>query len=497
MPVKRKQQHSQKEIKEAAKILLWRRNLRNNLSPFIKQVFETVSAGDAYLHNWHIDCIAEHLEAVYKKQILRLIINIPPRYLKSISATVAFPAWVLGKNSSEKIMAASYSHFLAYKHSQDCRTVLQSEWYNQVFPNTILKFGQVEKRKFETIDQGHRTAVSVGGTTTGLGGNILIVDDPIDPEKSFSETERLKANRWLDLTFSTRLDDKKTGAIIIVMQRLHQDDCCGHAIKKDKDRWTVLKLPGEYQKRTIIEFKEVNNLGEVKKRKRTLKKNTLLHSDYEGRSEIEQQKKTLGTYGFSSQYQQNPTPEGGGIIKLEWFKRFKFTPSGTDIVKISQFWDTAQKPDEVLNSPWVCGTFISTYTAHYLVHVFRDWLNYPDGKKKVKDLHAKWKPNVIVIEDKSTGQSLLQELTGLPTLGFEPEGDKVTRLSTESPSVEAGNIYLPEHADWLFDFEEEIGLFPNSTYKDQADMFSMALRYFRLNHISSLITIRGAKSQVA
>ncbi len=493
--VSRTTPRGKREVLNAAKILLNRRACRDHLGPFIRNAFKVVSPGDKYLHNYHIDMVGEHLEAVFKKEILRLIINMPPRYLKSISTTVSFPGWCLGKQPSIKIMAASYSHFLAFKHSQDTRLLIESEWYQSLFPKTILRYGQIEKRKFETTAKGHRIATSVGGTTTGEGGEILIVDDPIDPEQSYSEAERLKANRWYDQTFSTRLDKKKTGAVIIVMQRLHQDDLCGHVLKNQGD-WTVLKIPGESKKREIFYYKFVSDLNEVKRRKKIRGRNSLLHPRYEGRFEIEQAKKTLGTYGFSSQYQQDPSPAGGGIIHLNWFKRFKFPPTGNEVIKTSQFWDTAQKSNEVLHSPWVCGTFLSTYTAHYLVHVFREWMTYPEGKRQVKNLDSKWKPNIIVIENKSTGQSLLQELAGLPTLGFEPEGDKVTRLSTESPAVEAGNYYLPIEANWLFDFEEEIQLTPNSTYKDQGDMLSMALKYFRLNHISSLINIGGSKSQV-
>ncbi len=480
----------------AARIVLERRACRNHLAPFIRGVFRIVSPADAYKHNWHIDLIAEHLEAVYNQEILRLIINIPPRYLKSISATVAFPAWVLGQNPSKRIMAASYSHFLSFKHSIDCRLVMESDWYKSIFPETVLRYGQIEKRKFETISKGHRIATSVGrgGTTVGEGGDILLVDDPVNPEQAYSEPERNTANRWYDQTYSTRLNDKKKGAIVIIMQRLHQNDLAGHVQKRDE--WTVLKIPGEFKKRTIFDLKVVDDLGQVKKTKKILKKDSLLHPKYEGQVEIERSKKTLGSYGYSAQYQQNPSPEGGGIIKLAWFKRYKVLPPLQDVVQITQFWDTAQKSNEVLNAPWVCGTWYSTYDHHYLVHIFRDWMDYPAGKRTVKILAAKWTPHQIIIEDKSTGQSLIQELTRLPVLPFEPVQDKITRLSTESGLVESGVIYLPEEAPWLFDFEEEIQLFPNSTFKDQADMLSMALKFFRTQFLSNQINIGAGQSSV-
>lgn len=480
----------------AAKVLLERRACRKNLSPFVKGVFSLVSPGDIYKHNWHIDLMCEYLEAVYKRQILRLMIHIPPRYMKSITATVSFPAWVLGKKPTETILAASYSHFLAYKHSLDCRLVLESDWYKAIFPDTDLKYGEVDKRKFVTTSKGHRLSTSVGGTTTGEGGNIILIDDPINPEQAYSEADRNRANRWFDQTVSTRLNDKKKGAVVIIMQRLHQNDVAGHVKSKSNGDWKILDIPGEYKKRTVFSFKSVDSNGQVKKRKKILKKDSLLHPRYEGRTEIERAKTTLGTYGFACQYQQNPAPEGGGIIKLKWFTRYKSLPDMLDVVQVTQFWDTAQKANEVVNAPWVCGTWFSTYTHHYLAHVFRDWMDYPTGKRTVSNLASKYKPHRIVIEDKSTGQSLIQELEGLPVLPFEPENDKVTRLSTEGALVESGVICLPEKAPWLFDFEEEIQLFPNSTFMDQADMLSMALKYFRTTYAINQIGISSWDSKV-
>jgi len=482
--------------KIAAKLLRHRRLCRSNLSPFVRGTFQIVSPGDQYKHNWHIDVICEHLEAVYKKQLFRLIINMPPRYMKSISASVAFPAWVLGQDPTQQIMCASYSHFLAFKHSGDCRLTVESPWYHSIFPNTKLQIGNIEKRKFETTAKGHRVSTSVGGSTVGLGGNILIVDDPIDPEQAYSELERERSNRWYDQTFSTRLNDKKTGAIIIIMHRLHQNDLCGHVLKKAADDWTVLKIPGEFKKKATYCVKSVTEIAGARKRKKHIKKDSLLHPDYEGRVEIERAKTTLGSYGYSSQYQQNPSPEGGGIIKLKWFGRYKSLPPMNEVVQVSQFWDTAQKSDEVLHAPWVCGTWYSTYTHHYLVHIYRDWMDYPTGKRTLKNLATKWKPHQIVIEDKSTGQSLIQEVAGLPTIPFEPDADKITRLSTESPLVESGIIILPEEANWLFEFEEEIQLFPNSTYKDQADMLSMALKFFRTRFLTNTINIGAGASSI-
>ena len=215
--------------------------LRENLSPFTQKVFSTVDPGTAYLHNWHVDLIAEHLQACYTGDITRLIINIPPRYLKSITVSVAFPAWVLGKDPTKKIVCASYAQNLSTKHSIDTRLVVNSPWYRQLFPHVKLVGDQNEKTKFVTSDRGFRFATSVGGTATGEGGDILIVDDPHSAAQASSEKERTNALEWFDQTFSSRLNDKKKGCIILVMQRLNEIDLTGHLKKSKAGKTSVLK----------------------------------------------------------------------------------------------------------------------------------------------------------------------------------------------------------------------------------------------------------------
>jgi predicted phage terminase large subunit-like protein len=184
----------------------------------------------------------------------------------------------------------------------------------------------------------------------------------------------------------------------------------------------------------------------------------------------------------------------GGIIDLDWFNRYRVLPSPSVWRSVLQFWDTAQKPDEINNAPWAGGTWIETIDGRlYLADVLVKWMNYPVGKRTVKNYGLKWNPHGIVLEDKSTGSSLLQELPEeyevegrgnrftIPVLGMDPsgEGDKIIRMSVETPAIEAGQVFLPEEAEWLLDFEKEVSTFPNSKLKDQVDMLSMSLKYFR------------------
>jgi hypothetical protein len=210
--------------------------LQSDFSTFIQRSFTTVSTSSDYRHNWHIDLIASKLEQCRKGEIKRLIINIPPRNLKSICASVAFPAWLLAHDPSAEIICASYGQELSHKHAMDTRNVMQSYWYQQLFP------ARLDKRKtaledFMTTKGGVRIATSVGGALTGRGGGFLIIDDPLKPTEAVSETQRNQVNNWYDGTLYTRLNDKVSGCIIIIMQRLHEDDLVGHVL--EQEGWEV------------------------------------------------------------------------------------------------------------------------------------------------------------------------------------------------------------------------------------------------------------------
>ena len=287
--------------------------LRNDLSSFIAKSFNTINPSVKYNHNWHIDLIAEYLKAVYNGEIKRLIINIPPRSLKSVCVSVAFPAWVLGKKPNSRIIVASYSEILSLKHSLDCRLIVSSKWFKDTFKDFELMQGQNEKHKFATTKNGYRFATSVGGSLTGEGGDILIVDDPHNPQQIMSDKYRQKTLDWFSNTFISRLNDKKNGVIIIVMQRLHQKDLVGYLLNKKENDWTILNIPA------IAEKDEIYSIGNFIKFRQ---KGEILHPSREGEKEIERIKKDMGSYVFSAQYQQKPIVKDGNMIKSEWIKRF-------------------------------------------------------------------------------------------------------------------------------------------------------------------------------
>ena len=216
--------------------------LRNNLTAFTQRCFQTVVPGQLFLANWHVEAITHQLERIRLGEIRRLIITLPPRNLKSICASVAFPAFMLGHDPALRIVCASYSQDLTAKHSRDCRAVIESAWYKQLFRRTRIDPRKNTEAEFETTARGYRLGTSVGGTLTGRGGNLIIIDDPLKPAEAMSETKRAAVSEWYDTTLSSRLDQKTEDAIVLIMQRLHVDDLVGHVLEKNP-AWTHLNLP--------------------------------------------------------------------------------------------------------------------------------------------------------------------------------------------------------------------------------------------------------------
>ena len=265
---------------------------------------------------------------------------------------------------------------------------------------------------------------------------------------------------------STRLNDPKTGAKVIIQQRCHEDDLTGHVMKQDG--YDLLCLPMEYE----ANRNRSTSIGWIDPR--TIEGELLWPTRY-GEQEVANLKRDLGSHAAAGQLQQRPSPRGGGMIRLDWFRRYRTAPA--QFVRIIQSWDTANKAKE-LNDPWACTTWGETETGYYLLDCFAKQMEYPEGKRTVRNLAEKWHPSAILIEDKSSGMSLLQDLheeTKLPVLGIEPEGDKIMRASVNTPTIEAGLCWLPESADWLFDFESEIAAFPQGVHDDRVDSLSQGL----------------------
>src|ERR1700759_329985 len=281
--------------------------LRSDLGYFAERCFYQLNPQAAFLTNWHIEVIAAKLAAVREGKIQRLIINLPPRPLKSLSPLIAFPAWCLGHDPSAQILCVSYAQDLADKLARDCRSIVMSPWYRQIFPTRLAPHRQAVQ-EFITTRQGYRLATSTGGVLTGRGADIILIDDPLKPEEALSDAQRKAGNEWYDHTLYSRLNDKRHGAIVIIMQRLHEDDLIGHVL--EQEGWEVLSFPA------IAEADEVQRIetiwGAQCFRRR---QGEALHPEREPLETLDRIRRTIGEYNFAGQYQQAPARRAAGLSK--------------------------------------------------------------------------------------------------------------------------------------------------------------------------------------
>lgn len=446
----------------------------SDLHYFIKRCFNIINPNTKYVDNWHIEAISRVLEKVEDGTIKRLIINMPPRYLKSICASVVFPAWIMGKFPNKRIIVASYSEKLSLKHSTDCRFIMESDFFKRIFSDCVLSNTQNQKYKFATTQNGYRFATSVNGTLTGEGGDILIIDDPHNPNDIFNSNLREKTINWYSNVFSSKLNDKKNGAIIIVMQRLHPNDLSGYLLEKNKDLWYHLNL----QAISDIDYKI--NIGNFKK---IFKKGEILFPAREGKNELEKIKNDMGTYTFNTQYQQKPLIQESSMIKKSWLKEYN-DKIGFENIFLS--FDTAIKAG-VNNDPTVCTVWGEYKNNYYLFDVVREWLEYPELKKISIDLIKKYNPVAVLIEDKASGQSLIQDLKNELRQNIIPikiTKDKITRFASVTPFFESGRIFILENTEWIVDYKNELLSFPNSLHDDQVDSTSQFLNWIKTSNKS-------------
>jgi predicted phage terminase large subunit-like protein len=447
--------------------------LRNDLSYFIECSFGELNPGTKYLPATFIDLMAATLEKCCRGEITRLIINLPPRMLKSHAASVALPAWLLGRDPAKQIICASYGQDLADKHARDCRTLMRSNFYRRLFTGTVLSEAKHSVNEFMTTQQGFRLATSVGGAVTGRGADIIILDDVMKPEKALSETRRRTHNDWFFNTLFSRLNSKEHGVIIIVMQRLHQEDLVGEVL--DRGHWDVLSLPAIAVEDERILYK--NWYGEFAF---VRKAGQALHPERESKETLLNIRENIGEYDFQSQYQQSPTAREGSIVKREWLKSYPAGPTPRDYWAIVQSWDTAIKAGDS-NDFSVCTTWMVARGNAYLLDVFRERLIYPDLKRAVIEQFKRHTPGKVIIEDQGSGSVLIDDLRndGLYCERYKPPSGttKADRLGIQSSKFEAGRVYLPEKANWRDAYIDEITGFPGAKHDDQVDSTTQALDY--------------------
>src|SRR5215831_5859755 len=313
--------------------------LRQDFAAFMGRCFYDLNPQAELLMSWYHEVIAAKLMAVRQGRIRRLIINLPPRHVKSLMASIAFPAWCLGHDLSAQILCVSYAQDLADKFARDCRSIMMCPWYQRIFA-TRLAAQRLAVQEFVTTRQGYRLATSTGGVLTGRGADIILIDDPLKPEDALSEVLRRAANEWFVHTLYSRLNDKRHGAIVIIMQRLHEDDLVGHVLAQEP--WEVLSFPAIAEADEIHEIKTIWGSRRFRRRQ-----GEALHSEREPLDTLDRIRGTIGPYNFAGQYQQSPAPLGGGLVKAEWFKRYRDSDRPEPFDSIVQSWDTANKATEL------------------------------------------------------------------------------------------------------------------------------------------------------
>lgn len=430
---------------------------------FIKRAFEVIDASQEFQSNWHLELIADRLQQCAEGNIKRLIINIPPRNLKTFCASICLPAFILGHNPSARIINVGYSQDLVNSSSRKTRQLMESTFYKNLF-ETRLGNKNTES-EFNTTKNGMLFATSVCGALTGFGRNFIIIDDPIKADDVYSETIRAKVNGWYNNTLVSRLNNKVKGCIILVMQRLHMEDLTGHLLKQDG--WELLSLPAIAEKDE--EFILSNN------RKVGRRKGEALNPSLEPLTILENQKKIMTNYIFSAQYQQNPLPQKGNIIDFNDFGQFD---NNIDLSKgvVYQSWDIALK-DGKDNDYSVCITAKLLKNILYIIDIRRFKVDIYKLAEQIQDLQKLYNSSHLIIEESSVSMSLLQYISQYKCYPYKyrPKGDKISRANDASFHIKAGKVKVLSNTSWLDEFKTEINSFPNGKHDDQIDALSQLI----------------------
>ena len=467
---------------------------------FVPQAWKIVEPARVFLPNWHMDAIAEHLQAVTDGQIRRLLITVPPGHAKSLLVSVLWPAWEWVNKPITRTIFTAYAESLAMRDSIRCRALIESDWYQAAFkPNWKLSSEQNTKSWFENTATGFRYSTGVGGGAPGRRGDHVVCDDPLSPKEQFSDAALEEVLFWWDQVMSSRLNDLSTGAFVIIMQRLSERDLAEHVIQQGT--YEHLNLPTEFDPKR----RAVTHLGWQDPRS---DEGELLFPALFPPQVISDAKKALGSQGFAAQHQQTPSPEEGGILKRHWWKYWQNPGQNLPpvivrvpdkgLVEIApvdlpetfdvelQSWDMSFK--DGANTDYVAGGVVGCKGANrYVLHTLRQRLDMPATVRAVKQLTLQF-PHAItkLVEDKANGPaviaSLKNEVMGL--IAVEPQGGKMSRAAAVSPEVEAGNWYVPhpQIASWTEGFINELATFPNGAHDDLVDMWSQAgirLRRYR------------------
>lgn len=455
---------------------------RQKLSVFFQRAWRELEPSE-YKHNWHIDCIAAHLEAVERGEIKRLIINVPPRTGKTLLVNVIYTAWLLGRNPGTRVLGVSYAQRLSEKIAYRVRILMETDWYKELFPHTKLDPAQSQKTNFMTTRGGGRFSTSVGGTLTGEGGNYLLIDDPMNPDEALSDVKRISSNEWVDQAIYSRLNDPVNDKIVVIMQRLHSDDTTGHLLKTGE--WHMLKLPVWTENKITITYggQEWSYKG-------------LLHPDRLSQEVLDDLRASMGSYAFAGQYIQEPVPIGGGEFKTDFLNYYHSKTLDTKPCNLYITVDPATSKKKTSDYTAMCVWALAPDQNYYLVDGLRERLNPTERIDTLFNLHRKWneitgKPpkvgyerygmmsDIHYIEKRQTEESYRFPLIEIHS-GMQKE-ERIRRLIAP---MERGQVWLPndiyykDHKGLPQNFmsgivDEEMLLFPFAAHDDFLDAMSM------------------------
>lgn len=442
-----------------------REKAQNSFMNFVKAMWP------GFIHGRHHAVMAKKFEDIAAGKLKRLIINMPPRHTKSEFASYLLPAWFLGKYPGKKIIQTSNTAELAVGFGRKVRNLVDGETYAKVFPNVSLRHDSKAAGRWSTNANGEYFAIGVGGTVTGKGADLLIIDDPhSEQEAALAANDPAiydKVYEWYSSGPRQRL--QPGGSIVIVMTRWGKRDLTGQVIKasaqRGGDEWEVIEFPA------------------------ILPSGNPLWPEFWSLKELSSLKEELPHPKWQAQYQQDPTSEGSAIVKREWWQIWeKDDPPPVDM--IIQAWDTAfeknNRADYSACTTW--GVFHhpddtgQTQANLILLNAFRDRLEFPELKKRVLEQFKEWNPDGLIIEKKASGAPLIYELRsmGVPVQEFTPTkgNDKITRLNAVSDLFASSRIWVP-NTNWAEEVVEEVASFPNGEHDDYVDSVSLALMRFR------------------
>lgn len=451
---------------------------RESFPYFLEKAFNQVSPADHYIHSWHIDAMSDYLQAMKKGQLQRLIINIPPRFLKSITCSVAWPAFLLGHNPQTKIICASYGDTLVNDLSMKTKAILESHWFKTMFPNFILSRSQNQKDHFETTERGFRLGAVVGGGVTGLGADWIVVDDPIKPSDATSDAKRRHSNNWITNTLMSRDTGGRSAKIICVMQRLHENDATG--LFKEMGGFEHLELPAEFSKKTFITTP--THIWE-------LEKGEYLNPDLYGQQYLTQKRESLGEWNYACQYLQSPAPLEGGLLKKDKFKWYDDDTKPSNFKFVVHSWDTADTVTDT--SAFSCCTIWGVCEkGFYLLRVINKRLDTIGLESEFLKTYHRDKPAHVLIENKSSGRYLIQKFQQvhdgdlLPIVSIDVtgrDGDKQQRFMSAIDYIMHGQVYFPQNTLWIDDYVKQLTTFPNSKFADMVDSTSQFFKWIKEN----------------